>query len=170
MDVLDAIKKRRSIRQYLDKPVEEEKVDLVLEAARLAPSAKNVQECRYVIVRDANKRKELAVAAKNQGFLAEAPVIIVCCATNLDYIMTCGQHAYPIDAAIAIDHMTLAAVEQGLGTCWIGAFHHDIVAELIDLPGDMRVVQMLTLGYPAETPDMPLRMPLREVVRNEKWS
>lgn len=170
MDVMEAIKKRRSIRQYLDKQVEDEKLERVLEAARLAPSAKNVQESRFVVVRDADKRRKLAVAAKNQEFLTEAPVIIVCCATNLDYIMTCGQHAYPIDAAIAIDHMTLAAVEVGLGTCWIGAFHHDAVAELIDLPGDMRVVQMLTLGYPAESPDMPQRLPLREVIRNEKWS
>ena len=122
MNVLDAIKLRRSIRSYQDKPIEEEKLLRVLEAGRLAPSAKNMQEWRYVIVKDKDLRKRVAVAANNQYFLAEAPVIIVGCATMADYVLTCGQPAHTVDVSISMDHMTLQAVEEGLATCWIGAF------------------------------------------------
>jgi nitroreductase len=170
MNVMEAIKTRRSIRNYMDKPVEEDKLLRVLEAARLAPSASNWQEWRFVVVRDAATRQKLMKAAKGQRFVAQAPVVIACCAKTDQHVMTCGQKCYPIDVAIAIDHMTLAAVEQGLGTCWIGAFFADQVKEILDIPEDVPVVQLLTLGYPVAVPEPGSRLSLDEIVQYEHWS
>lgn len=170
MTVFEAIKTRRSIRSYLDKPVEQDKLLRVLEAARLAPSAANKQEWRFVVVRDAGTRKKLMVAAKGQSFIAQAPVVIACCAETDQHVMTCGQMCYPIDVAIAIDHMTLVAVEEGLGTCWIGAFYADQVKEILGIPQDVPVVELLTLGYPAAVPGPSSRLPLNRIVKYERWS
>jgi nitroreductase len=169
MNVFEAIKSRRSIRSYLDKPIEQEKLLRVLEAGRLAPSAKNLQEWKFVIVKDNELRKKLAVAANNQHFIAEAPVVIVGCATLVNYVMSCGQYAYPIDLAIAMDHMTLQAVEEGLGTCWIGSFKEDEVKNLLDMPENIRIVQLLTLGYPGTVPPARSRKKLEEIVFFDKW-
>jgi len=170
MNVIDTIAQRRSIRAYKDRPVEEEKLHIVLEAGRLAPSANNMQEWRYVIVRDQKIRNELMAAAKGQRFVSEAPVVIACCAKTDEKVMTCGQLAYTIDVAISIDHMTLAAVEQGLGTCWIGAFYEDQVKQILNIPEHIRVVQLLTLGYPQGLPGPRSRLALEEIVMYEKWA
>jgi len=170
MNIYDAIKTRRSIRSYQDKPVEEDKLLRILEAARLAPSASNWQEWRFVVVRDAATRLKLMKAAKGQAFVGQAPVVIACCAQTDQHVMTCGQKCYPIDVAIAIDHMTLAAVEEGLGTCWIGAFYADQVREILGIPQDVPVVELLTLGYPAVVPGPGSRLSLDEIVKYERWS
>ncbi len=169
MDVIEAIRRRRSIRKYQNKPVEEEKLNRVLEAGRLAPSAKNLQDWRFIVVRDPDTRRRLAEAAKNQWFIAEAPVVIAACGTETNYVMTCGQHTYTIDVSIAVDHMTLEATELGLGTCWIGAFYEDRVKEILGIPDHIRVVALLPLGYPAEEPAARPRKPLNEIVCYEKW-
>jgi len=170
MTVMEAIQIRRSVRRYHDKPVESEKLAQVLEAARLAPSARNLQEWRFVVVQDADIRRQLMHAAKGQQFVQEAPVVIACCAeTNNNYTMSCGQLAYPIDVAIAIDHITLAAVELGLGTCWIGAFWEDDVKRILNIPEEIRVVELLTLGYPVDEPHKKHRRPLFEIVMYERW-
>ena len=124
MNVMDAVKARRSIRAYQDRPIEEEKLLKVLEAGRLAPSARNLQDWKFIVVRDKNKRQRLSVVALDQSFVAQAPVVIVACGTETE-LMTCGQYTYPIDVSIAVDHMSLEATDLGLGTCWIGAFHED---------------------------------------------
>jgi nitroreductase len=169
MNVIDAIKVRRSIRAYQDRQVEEEKLLVVLEAGRLAPSARNLQDWKFIIVRDKEKRQSLSVAAKGQPFVAQAPVVIAACGTETEYIMTCGQHTYPIDVAIAIDHMSLEALEQGLGTCWIGAFHEDQVKEILGVPNKIRVVVMLALGYPAESPSARPRKRVEEIISYDGW-
>lgn len=169
MNVCDAIKKRRSIRNYLNKDVEDEKLKKVLEAGRLAPSASNRQEWRYIIVKDKTTRKKLSVAASNQTFVAEAPVVIVCCAETDGHIMRCGEKCYPIDCAISIDHMTLTAVELGLGTCWIGAFDANMVKKILNIPENIVVVELLTLGYPEKIPNPSPRKSLQEIVHYEKW-
>jgi len=133
MDIFEAIEKRRSIRNYQDRDVEEEKIIKILEAARAAPSASNRQEWRFIVVRDKEVRKKLCKAAKGQKFVQEAPVVIACCAETDNHTMSCGQLCYPIDVAISIDHMTLAAVQLGLGTCWVGAFYEEQVKKVIDL-------------------------------------
>jgi nitroreductase len=169
MEVLDVIKRRRSVRSYVDRPVEREKIDRLLEAARLAPSASNRQEWRFVVVTDSARRTELAKAANDQEFVAWAPVVIAACAETDGHVMRCGQPCYPIDVAIAIDHMTLQAVAEGLGTCWIGAFYEEPVKELLGIPGEIRVVELLTVGYPAGAPSPLSRLPINKLVHWETW-
>ncbi len=151
MDVFEAINMRRSVRAYADKDVEEEKLLKVLEAGRLAPSAKNRQEWRFIVVKDPETRRKLAKAAYGQRFVEQAPVTIVGCAMYADYIMPCGQYAYTVDVSIALSFMMLEATELGLGTCWLGAFHEDEVKEILNVPEAMRVVAVMPLGYPAES-------------------
>ena len=171
MEVMEAIQERRSVRAYEPREVEDDKLLRILEAGRLSPSASNRQERRFVVVKDAGMRKLLSEAAKNQKFVAEAPVVIVACAAvDTDYVMMCGQLAYPIDTAIAVDHMTLQAVEEGLGTCWIGAFDEERVKEILDIPDEVRVVSLLPIGYPADVSRPKSRMRLDEIVMQEKWS
>ncbi len=171
MDVMSAIKKRKSVRGFLEKDVEEEKLKTILEAARLAPSAGNRQEWRFIVVRDKATREKLIKAAKNQAFVAEAPVVIVCCAQTDNHTMTCGQLCYPIDLAIAIDHMTLMAVELGLGSCWVGAFYEQEVKKILDIPKEIHVVELLPLGYPKDPKEIGKdRKPLKEIVMYERWA
>ena len=169
MDVMEAIQTRRSVRSYLNKPVEEEILNQVLEAARLAPSANNRQEGRYVAVRDQDTRHLLSIAAEGQGFVAEAPAVIACCAAESGHVMSCGQPAYTVDLSIAVDHMTLAAVSLGLGTCWIGAFDEDRVREILGIPASVRVVALMALGYPKHATNPRPRKPFSEIVHQEKW-
>jgi len=170
MNVMEAIKKRCSVRSYQDRPVEREKLDKVLEAARLAPSAGNRQEWRFIVVQDRDTRQRLMKAAKNQAFVGEAPVVIACCAKTDNHHMTCGQMCYPIDVAIAIEHMALKAIEEELGTCWIGAFYEDQVKEILGIPKEIRAVDLLTLGYPDKPcPSLKDRLSLEEIVMYDGW-
>lgn len=168
MELMEAIRGRRSIRSFLDRPVEDEKLQAVLEAGHLAPSARNMQDWRFIVVKDKQTRLQLAEAARKQAFVGQAPVVIAACGTS-DLIMTCGQPAYAIDVAIAVDHMTLAAFSLGLGTCWIGAFYEDQVKEILGVPDGMMVVALLPLGYPAESPRQTPRKSLEDVVAYEGW-
>jgi nitroreductase len=170
MTVQEAIQIRQSVRSYSNRPIEKEKIVELLEAARIAPSAGNRQEWRFVVVTDESKRKKLARAAAGQTFVGEAPCVFVCCAETDEHRMRCGQLCYPIDVAIAIDHITLRAVELGLGTCWIGAFHEDEVKYLLNIPEEVRVVELLTIGYPAEsTLRKKGRHDLGKIVFYEEW-
>ncbi len=174
MKVMEAIAERRSIRNFSDLPVEEEKLLRVFEAGRLAPSARNMQDWKFVVVKDPVLRRRLAEAARNQEFIGQAPVVIAACGTS-DYVMTCGQLTYPIDVAIAVDHMTLVAVEEGLGTCWIGAFYEDKVKSILGVPEIVRVVALLPLGYPAEPTKTAKSMskprkPMEEIVGHDGWA
>jgi nitroreductase len=150
---MEAIKQRESVRSYKEQPVEEEKLNLVLEAGRLAPSASNRQEWRFVVV-------------KNE----KTPVVIAACAETDNHVMSCGQLCYPIDVAIAVDHMTLKAVEEGLGTCWIGAFDEVAAKKILEIPEEIRVVALLTLGYPVAISGTKSRMALKDIVQYERWS
>ena len=170
MKVFDAINRRRSIRVYTGKPVPDNKLRRVLEAGRLAPSARNIQEWIFVVVRDKDLKKRLSVAANNQEFIATADSVIVGCATTTDYVMRCGQTAYPIDVSIALTQMTIQAVEEGLGTCWIGSFYEDQVKKVLNIPAKVRIVQMLTLGYPAETPEPRPRKGFNEIFHFNNWN
>src|SRR6266568_829480 len=153
MSVQSAIRERRSIRAYLGYPVEEEKLRLVLEAARLSPSARNRQEWRFIVVQERETREKLAVAANGKQFVGEAPVIIVACATEAEYVMSCGQLAGTVDTSIAFSFLILQAQELGLGTCWLGAYNENEVKEILGIPPHVRVVAMTPLGYPAQSPE-----------------
>ncbi|MEA3400383.1 MAG: nitroreductase family protein [Armatimonadota bacterium] len=169
MDVMEAIRERFSVRKFKHYEIEEGKLETVLEAARLAPSARNLQEWRFVVVRDPRMREALAEAANGQRFVGEAPVVIVGCAISGEHVMSCGLHCFPIDVAIAMTHMTLAAVEQGLGTCWIGAFNADKVQELLGIPEEVIVVGLLPIGYPATEAPPKKRLSLDDIVMAERW-
>ena len=168
MDVLTAIETRRSIRKYKDKYVEEEKLKKVLEAARLSPSAKNLQEWKFIVVRDAKTRESLTEAI-GQEFVREAPVIIVNCGTNPSGLMKGGQPRYTVDLSIATAYMILEAHESGLGTCWLGSYDEGKVKEVLDIPEDVRVVSILPLGYPDEAPEARMRKSLDEIVSYDKY-
>ena len=135
----------------------------------MAPSARNLQEWRFVVVQDAETRRRLVTAANNQAFVGEAPAVIACCAANSDYTMRCGQKAYPVDVAIAMTHMALQAAEEGLGTCWIGSFYEDQVKALLGIPESVRVVELMTLGYPADQPKPKTREPMEKIVCYDRW-
>jgi nitroreductase len=170
MNIYELIKTRKSVRAFQDRDVPEDVLMKLLGAARMAPSAKNFQEWRFIIVRNSATRAKLAEAAKGQKFVAEAPVVIACCAETDWHVMSCGQLCYPIDLAIAIDHLTLAAVEEGLGACWVGAFYEDKVRDILEIPRNIRVVELLPLGYPQDSaPVEKSRLPLTAIVKREKW-
>jgi len=168
MDVHQAIKIRRSVRNYKAKPVPEESLTRILEAARLAPSAHNEQEWKFVVVRDVAKRNRLSEAA-GQSFIAKAPVIIVAVALEPEEMMSSGVPNYAVDLAIAVDHMTLAAVEEGLGTCWVGAFSQEEVKKVLGIPEGCKVVALLPLGFPADKPGPKSRKNLEEIVCYENY-
>jgi nitroreductase len=170
MDVLDAIRKRKSVRKYLNKTIDKEKLLTILEAGRIAPSASNRQEWRFVIVRDSETKRKLADAANSQSFIGEASVVIVACAETDEHVMRCGQACYPIDVAIALDHITLAAVDLGLGTCWIGAFDASKVKQILSIPVNIQVVALMPLGYPSDSSIAnKKRIPFDEIVKYEHW-
>lgn len=163
MDVMSAIQGRRSIRSYSSKSIDEEVLHRVLEAGRLAPSAINRQDWKFVVVKDPLKRRQLVEAAGGQLFVGEAPVVIVACGTDPDKIMRCGQATYNIDVSIALSFMILEAHELGLGTCWLGNFDEQKVKEILGIPSKVRVVAMTPLGYPAENPAPRPRRELHEI-------
>ena len=170
MDVYEAIVRRKSVRRFKSEEVSEEIISRLLEAARLAPSASNRQEWRFVVVRDTTMRKQMTEAARGQTFVGEAPVVLVCCAETDEHVMACGQLCYPIDVAIAIDHITLCTVAEGLGSCWIGAFNEDQVKELLGIPSPIRVVGLLPIGYPEDASAVKKkRLPLGDIVKYERW-
>ncbi len=169
MDVYDCIRNRRSVRSYRDTAIEDEKLERVLDAARLAPSASNRQNWKFIVVKDRDMRVRLAEAARGQTFVAEAPAVIAACATKTDHVMLCGHPSHLIDVAIAIDHMTLAARELGLGSCWIGAFDRETVEKLLHVPAGAEVIGLLPIGYPKEWPMPASRKTLDETVSADRW-
>ena len=168
MNIFEAIKKRYSCRAYEDRPIEADKLGRILEAARLAPSAKNLQDWRFVVVTEPEKKAGLAKAACDQTFLAGAGAIIVGCSNNAE-TMRCGQALGPIDVAIAMEHIALAAVEEGLATCWIGAFYTDKVRSIVGVPENVRIIELMPIGYPADSPRPASRVPMDKIVCYEHW-
>lgn len=168
-DILPEIRNRYSCRAYQDRDVEPEKLSRVLEAARLAPSARNMQEWRFVVVRDADLRQRLVPAANNQAFVGQAPVVIIGCAEQADYVMRCGQKAHPIDVAIAMEHIALQAAREGLGTCWVGSFYPDQIKQILGIPEPISIVEIMPLGYPADQPRAKNRQPIEKIVCYDRW-
>lgn len=171
MDLMEAIKSRRSIRRYKPAPVPEDLLKTVLNAARLAPSANNAQPWRIIVVTDEDAKLKLAAGANGQKFIAQAPVVLVACGLPDEAFPTAGGYmsSHVIDVSIALDHLTLAAHSVGLGTCWIAWFKEDRVRELLGIPEDVRVVAITPLGYPDEAPERPPRRNLEELVLHERY-
>lgn len=171
MKFIELAKKRCSIRSYRPDPVPEELLMEVLEAGNLAPTAKNLQPFHFIVVRQPSQLDKLA-AAYPAPFLREAPIVIVICidpsrAWTRD--RHDGRNYCEVDAAIAVDHMTLAATDNGLGTCWIAAFDPVKVSEAMNLPPDVEPLLLLSLGYPNVEGREKSRKDLKEIVRYEQW-
>lgn len=169
MTVMEVIQGRRSIRKYQDKPVEQEKLYRILEAMRLAPSAKNLQDRIFVVVRDKEKRLAIADTCLDYpAFIRQAPVLIICCGTNHG-IMTCGHRADSVDLTIAMSFGILEATELGLGTCFIASHAEDKLRGILNLPESFSTVIMTTLGYPDQEPAARPRKPLDQQVHYDGY-
>lgn len=170
VDIIQAIKSRESVRSFSDKKVESEKLTSILEMARLAPSFFSRHEWRLVIVQDEENKKKLVDYANCPAFVAEAPIVIVGCGKPIVPISSSDQSSYVIDAAIAMNHITLAAVEYGLGSCWVSIFDEKKVKEILQIPQKVRVIALLALGYPKEIPTtQKKRLPLAQLIKFEKY-
>jgi len=164
------MEKRKSIRRYKGEMIPEKELEKILEAGRLAPSARNGQNWKFVVVSDPETRREVASAANNQMFLAGAPVIICVCATEPGRKMSCGQYAHTVDCSIAMTHMILQAAELGIGSCWIGAFDQEKVKNIIRLPDPMEIVALSPFGYPDEDPAPRPRKSRDEVISHNQYT
>jgi nitroreductase len=169
MDFLELARSRYACRSYLPGPVEEDKLMRVLEAVRLAPSGSNRQPWKFIIVRDEGVKRRLVPACANQRFIATAPVVVAGVGLMPDRIMSCGISGDPIDVAIAMEHLSLAATAEGLATCWIGAFSQDEVREVLAVPDTAWVIELMTLGYPADVLRPKSRKPLSEIIAYDRW-
>ena len=174
MSFLDLAKKRYSVRKYKKIPVEEEKLNQVLEAGRVAPSAVNYQPLYFVVVRDKTLLKDIATTYE-RAWILQAPVIIVICGDhNRSWRRPDGKDHLDIDAAIAIDHMTLAAADIGLGTCWVCMFDSMLCHKILELPSNIETIALLPLGYQADIADInrheTKRKSIEEMVRHDGFN
>jgi len=173
LDVFEAIKTRRSIRAFTQEEISEEEVERILDAARQAPSAGNIQPWIFVVVRRSDMKRRLSKAALNQFFIEEAPVVIVVCAdqerSGRGYGSR-GVNLYCIqDTAAATQNILLAAHALGLGACWVGAFDEEEVRLILRAPRKVRPVAIIPIGHPAEKPRTIFKRPLSEIVRRETF-
>jgi len=173
MHIPDMIRERRSIRAFSKRDISEDDVELLVEAACLAPSAGNRQPWEFVIVRDEANKRRLAEAAHGQYFIAEAPVVFVVCADPGRSASRYGRRGSVLyclqDTAAAVQNLLLTAKANGLGSCWIGAFDEGRAAEAIGTPEGVRPVAIVPVGHPAESPPPRPRRRLSEVIHKESF-
>lgn len=171
MSILKIIKERRSVRRYRSEPIPEEALLRVLDAARFSPSGKNLQPWKFIVVKDKTLKRHLAEASQRQFFIAEAPVIIVACGFPDRCYSRMGNYmkSWPVDVSIAVEHLILQAQEEGLGTCWVGAFEEGEVKSLLHVPDGVRVLALTPLGYPDENPVPRKRKSLEEIVSYDSF-
>ncbi len=171
MNIYDLIARRRSIRKFEQKEIEREKLERVLNAARLAPSGKNVQAWKFIVIRDQELKEKLVEACKGQKFMAEADVAVAVAVNEEEVYQGHGNYmtSFAVDGAIALDHLILAATHEGLGTCWIGAFDEEKVRKIVKVPKPYRIVALTPLGYPAQDGRDRGRKTMEEVVVYDQW-
>ena len=150
MDLYDLIEYRKSVRHFKSQPIEKEKLERVLNAGRLAPSGGNRQPWKFILVRDHDLKQKMVPICWKQKFVAEAPLVIVACATQTERGVGGTLPTGVIDTAIAVTHLMLAAAYEKLGTCWVGAFEAGPLKALLGVPDDVNVVAVLPIGYPAD--------------------
>ena len=173
MDLFETIKLRRSTRAFTGEEVSDNEVEKILEAARWAPSAGNIQPWDFVVVRKAETKRKLAEAALDQLFIEEASVVIVVCAdkdrSGRGYGSR-GANLYCLqDTAAAVENILLGACALGLGACWVGAFQESKVSLILNAPGGVRPVAIVPVGRPGETPRPRYKRPLIETVHHETF-
>lgn len=172
MELTECFEKRRSVRGFTDEEVPDEMIEKMLAAANLAPSAGNFQARDFVVVREPGTKKGLAAAAHNQKFIAEAPVVVVCCA-NLDRVIEYGPRGRELyslqDVAASVENMLLYITAQGYGACWVGVFDESRVAEALGLPDHARPVAIVPMGRPKKEGAQPPRVRIEGLVHRERW-
>ena len=168
MTVFEAIKKRYSCRAYLDKPIEQEKLDQIFEAARQSPSAKNLQDWRFAVVTDKKIKQQVADCTNHPQAFGQAGAMIAACSI-CNETMRCGQAIAPIDVAIALEHIALMATDLGLATCWIGSFDMEKVRQVLGIPKDVAIIELMAMGYPANGKRQTTREPIGGIVCYNKW-
>jgi nitroreductase len=169
MSFFELIGKRYSVRAYKSHAVEEDKLQQVLEAARLAPTAANRQPFRLIVISTAGREAELQ-SVYHRDWFTQAPLIVCICAVpDEGWVRMDGKPYTDVDATIAMDHLILAATELGLGTCWIAAFDPSAARRVLGLPNGVEPVAFTPLGYPADEPRQKKRKPISELVRYERW-
>jgi nitroreductase len=167
--VLSLARNRRRVRAFDDRPVPEEALECVLECARWAPSAKEAQPWRFVVVRNGLTRKKIAEAAFNHPHARTAPVVVAACARIHSHVSGTGRPSHPVDLAAAVQSMVLAAADLGLSSAWIAGFRESSVRDALGIPDPVPVVALLALGYPDGLEPLPEREPREEVVAWESW-
>lgn len=173
MDVFEAIKSRRSVRTFTRGDVSEEEVKKLIDAARWAPSAGNIQPWEFIVVRKPEIKHRLSIAALTQTFIEEAPVVIVVCANQIRSGRGYGARGVNLyclqDTAAATQNMLLAAYALGLATCWIGAFREEEAKKALNLPDGVRPVAIIPVGHSAKKPMARSRRPLSEIIHFETY-
>lgn len=150
MSFLELAKKRYSVRDYKDMPVEKEKIYQILEAGRISPSAVNYQPWHFIVITDESVKSKVAETYPRDWF-SRVPVVIIVCGDHVtSWKRKDGKDHCDLDAAIAVDHMTLAAADIGLGTCWVCAFDAQRCHEILGLPENIEVIALMPLGYPTD--------------------
>ncbi len=169
MDFQELIKNRYSVRSYQNRPVEDEKLNQVLEATRLAPTAANKQPFSFIVIETQDKKEDLK-RIYHANWFTEAPLVICACAIpTKGWTRRDGRCYVEVDVAIAMDHLILAATDLGLGTCWIAAFDARTAREVLKLPEEVEPLLFTPLGYPADEPGTKTRKALEELVRYKEW-
>jgi len=170
MDFFELIQNRYSVRAYRPDPSEDEKLEKLLEAARLAPTAANRQPFQLIVIRTEGRKEELQRIYRREWF-AQAPIIICACAVGDEgWVRSEDKKRYrDVDIAIVMDHLILAATALGLGTCWIAAFNPTVAREVLALPANVEPIIFTPVGYPADKPEPKERKSLSELVRYERW-
>jgi nitroreductase len=170
MEFRELIEKRYSVRAYKPDLVEDEKLQQVLDAARLAPTAANRQPFQLIVIHTAGREEELKRIYGRDWFV-QPPVVICACGVPARgwTRRQDGKNYTDVDVAIVMDHLILAAADQGLGTCWIGAFDPDAARQVLDLPDGVEPIAFTPLGYPADEPGAKKRRALSDLVRHEGW-
>ena len=170
MEFSKLIEERCSVRAYKPDSVEEEKLQQVLDAARLAPTACNLQAFQIIVIHTQGREAELNRIYR-QSWFTDAPLVICICALPKETWVrgSDGKNFSDVDASIVMDHLILAAANAGLGTCWIGAFDPDAAREVLALPTEAEPIAFTPLGYAASQPGPKRRKPLPDLVRYEHW-
>lgn len=173
MSFIDLAKRRYSCRKYKDQPVEKEKLTKVLEAARIAPSAKNMQPWHFIVIQEKKNLEKIADAYKRE-WIKTAPAIIAVCGNHGEsWRRADGKIHTDIDVAIAVDHLTLAATDLDLATCWICKFDVMKTVDILNLPEDIEPIALIPIGYPDDEVDVnrhdDKRKPLDEIVHWEQF-
>ena len=169
MEFSEVVKKRYSVRSYRRDPVEDHKLQQVLEAVRLAPTAANRQPFEFIVIHTAGKEAELRRIYDRAWFI-QAPVIICGCAIPARaWVRQDSKNYCDVDIAIAMDHLVLAATDLGLGTCWVAGFNPDAAREVLGLPDSVEPIAFTPLGYADDQPGAKKRKPLTDIVKYEHW-